>query len=106
MGIIGKQTVWKFGSVEAFHQYADSHPEARNSVSPGGAAVRLGVGRQRVYDLIEAGRLRAWMVYDCEVCGCYDVPGNRASYVYVSASDVEAYRVSPRKVGRPQKVAA
>lgn len=106
MGKSERQTVWKFGSVEAFHKFADSHPEARNSVSPGGAASRLGVGRQRVYNLIGEGRLRAWMVYDCEVGGCFDVPGNRASYVYVSAADVEAYGASPRKVGRPQRAAA
>jgi len=106
MGIMGEQTVWKFGSMSEFVAYWQMHPEVGSIVSPGGAATRLDVGRQRVYDLIASGKLRTWMVYDCEVGGCYDVPGNRASYVYVSSSDVEAYRVSPRKVGRPRREAA
>jgi hypothetical protein len=99
-------TVKKFGSMREFNAYWDDHPEVADTVSPGGAAARLGVGRQRVYDLIAAGKLRAWLVYDCEVGGCYDVPGNRASYVFVYHPDIEAYAASSRKPGRPKKAAA
>lgn len=92
--------------MRAFSDFADSHPEAMDTVSPGGAAARLGVGRQRIYDLVKQGRLRAWMVYDCETGGCFDVPGNRASYVFVSYPDVESYSATPRRAGRPRKEAA
>jgi hypothetical protein len=98
-----KQTTWRFDSVDEFGAYVRDHPEALG-ISPGGAAARLGVGRQRVYDLIKAGKLRAWFVYDCQAGSCYDVPGNKASFVFVSAEDVERYGVTPRsKGGRPRK---
>jgi hypothetical protein len=102
--LIGKwpDTVKKFGSMREFEAYWQDHPEVTDSVSPGGAASRLGVSRQRVYDMIKQGHLRAWMIYDCEVGGCYDVPGNRASFIFVSSPDIEAYLSVPKsKGGRP-----
>lgn len=100
-----EQNVWKFGSQEEFHKYVDEHPEAMRSVSPGGAAARLGVSRQAVYDLIKRGKLRAWFVYDAEIGSCYDVPGNTASYVYISHDDIEQRIAESPKAGRPRKVA-
>lgn len=93
-----------FRSVGEFHLYAIGHPEALESVSPGGAAGRLGVGRERVYQLIADGRLRAWFIFDQAEGECRDVPATRASYVYVSWSDVEAYASSPRRPGPKPKV--
>jgi hypothetical protein len=89
----------RFSSVNEFHLYAIAHPEALNSYSPGGAAARLGVGRERVYQLIGDGRFRAWFIFDQGEGEAHDVPGNRASYVYVSAEDVHAYGANPRRPG-------
>jgi hypothetical protein len=98
-----RQTTWRFETPEEFRAYVQDHPEALG-ISPGGAAGRLGVTRQAIYDLIKRGKLRAWFVYDCEAGSCYDVPGNRASYVYVSQEDVAAHGAKPRDVGgRPRK---
>ena len=93
----------RFRSVGEFHVYAIGHPEVLDSVSPGGAAARLGVGRERVYQLIGDGRLRAWFIFDQGEGEAHDVPGNRASYVYVSWEDVEAYGASPRRPGPKPK---
>jgi excisionase family DNA binding protein len=112
MGMFGNkvQTVWKFSGMGEFLEYCDKHPEGRDTLSPGGAAAELGVTRQQVYNLIKAGKLRAWFVYECGN-PCFDVPGNRASYVFVSCGDVALYAVTPKsKGGRPlwkgQQVAA
>lgn len=90
---------WKFKSSREFHVYCDEHPEAIDTISPGGAAACLGVSRQRVYDLIEQGVLRAWFIYEPGL-HCNDVRGNRASYVFVFDNDVQRYKISPRKPGR------
>lgn len=87
----------------AFHLYAIGHPEAVDTYSPGGAAGRLGVTRDRVYQLIQDGRLRAWFVFDEQAGEAHDVSGNRASYVYVSAEDVHAYAATPRRPGPKPK---
>lgn len=92
-----------FSSMGAFHLYAISHQEAVDTYSPGGAAARLGVTRERVYQLVHEGRLRAWFVFDEQAGEAQDVPGNRASYVYVSAEDVVAYGATPRKRGPKPK---
>jgi hypothetical protein len=87
----------------AFHLYAIGHPEAVDTYSPGGAAALLGLTRQRVYQLIQDGRLRAWFVFDAHAGECQDVPGNQASYVFVSAEDVQAYGATPRRPGPKPK---
>jgi|WetSurMetagenome_2_1015567.scaffolds.fasta_scaffold650089_1 hypothetical protein len=102
-----KARVMKFNSSDEFRAYVESGHSEAIGYSPGGAAARLGVSRQRVYEMIEQGHLRAWFVYDCEVGPCLDVPGNKASFVYISADDVNAYLQAPKsRGGRPPKVAA
>jgi hypothetical protein len=97
------ENVVKFGSNQEFLEYVERHPEVMKSVSPGGAASRLGITRQGVYNLIKRGKLRAWFVYDEEVGGAYDVPGNSASYVFVSMEDIDRRLSEPKdKGGRPK----
>lgn len=97
--------VMKFSSCDEYFKYVETHPETYKTVSPGGAASRLGITRQGVYQLIKRGKLRAWLVYDEEAGGCYDVPGNRASFVYISTEDIERYMSEPRdKGGRPSLI--
>jgi hypothetical protein len=102
-----KARVMKFQSCDEFQAYVQAGHIEAIGISPGGAAWRLGVTRQRVYEMINQGHLRAWFVYDCEVGACCDVPGNKASYVYISADDVDAYLQAPKsKGGRPRAAAA
>lgn len=95
----------KFKSAQEFYEYASAHPECFDSLSPGSASEYLGCTRQHIYELIDRGHLRAWFVYE-HGYESHDVPGNRATYVYVSFPDVKAYKVAPKsKGGRPKKVA-
>jgi hypothetical protein len=100
--MMNEQWPMKFRSGVDFFNYVATHSEVCNSLSPGGAAAQLGVTRQQIYNLVQAGTVRAWLVYDHAIGPCLDVPGNRASYVFVSADDIEAYRVSPKIKGRPR----
>lgn len=104
---MGEQ-VWPmvFNSNEEFGAYAAKHPEVYRSVSPGGAAAELSLSRQRVHQLFEAGVIRAWVIYDKQAGPCDVPPGCRASYIYISWEDVEAYKVSYRKPGPKPKIAA
>jgi len=95
--------VMSFDSVSDFVNYCIDHPEASNSVSPGGAASMLGVSRQRVHSLMSTGKLRAWVIYERGL-PCDDPPGNWASFIYVSVDDIEARLAAPvNKGGRPRK---
>jgi hypothetical protein len=102
-----KSRVMKFNSSDEFRAYVDSGHSEAIGYSPGGAASRLGVSRQRVYEMVKQGHLRAWFVYDCEVGPCLDVPGNKASFVYISGDDVDDYLKAPKsKGGRPAAAVA
>lgn len=102
-----KARVMKFNSPDEFRAYVESGHSEAIGYSPGGAAARLGVSRQRIYEMIEQGHLRAWFVYDCEIGSGCNAQGNQASIVLVSSEDVYAYRQAPKsKGGRPRKVAA
>ena len=93
----------KFGSLREFHDFANNHPECWDSVSPSTAAGELGVTRDRIYQLIDEGKVRGWFVYE-KGNEYHDVPRNRASYIYVSWPDLLAYKAAPRgKGGRPKK---
>lgn len=93
-------TIKRFTDVSDFLDYCQDHPEARDSVSPGGAANRLGVSRQRVYSLIRSGRLRAWLIFSKGAGPSRDTSlFNRASYIYVSSTDVDSYKNAPRSKG-------
>lgn len=99
--------VKSFQSVSDFVDYCREHPEAQNSVSPGGAAAIIKCSRQYVYKLAQSGRLRAWTVYEKQSAG-YQGPNRtppyeKATFVYVSAEDCETYVNSPKgKGGRPR----
>jgi hypothetical protein len=93
-----------------FFEYAREHPEAENSVSPGGAAAALKCDRPYVYRLVSKGKLRAWTIYDknggsAGYQGINDTPPNeKASVVLISWDDIRAYMASPKdKGGRPIK---
>lgn len=95
-----------FKSNEEFGRYADKNPEVYQSYSPGGAASMLGVSRQRVHQLYEAGLLRAWVIYD-ELAGpCNEPAGCKASYIFISAADVLERRANPPKPGPRPRMAA
>lgn len=98
--------VWPmvFNSNAEFGAYAKNHPEVFHSYSPGGVAALLNVSRQRVHELFEAGKLRAWVIHErMEGISGY-LPGGRASYIYISADDVWARKESPRdRGGRPPR---
>jgi hypothetical protein len=98
------QNISRFDSFEKFFDYLMENPdvakaEVSKALSPAAAAVRLGVSRQRVNQLILGGKLAAWYVYD--VFGqCVDE--SYATIVLVSAADVDKYIASPKsKGGRP-----
>lgn len=88
---MGKQ-IWPmvFKSNEEFGAYAVKHPEVFHSLSPGGAAAELNVSRQRVHDLFEGGKLRAWVIYEEHEGFQKIIGGRRASYIYISMDDVMA----------------
>lgn len=105
--------VKNFQSVSAFMDYCDEHPEARNSVSPGGAAAIIDCSRPYVYSLVQRGKLRAWTIYERDLGPAgYQGPDNtppneKATYVYISFEDCQRYVLNPRqKGGRPRKSAA
>lgn len=70
---------------ERFHAYLDAVRSYEGAtVSPGGAAAILGVTRQRIHQLMKAGRLESWLFYDGE-------RGNRPSYCEISVADCHQY---------------
>ena len=104
--------VRSFSSMKDFLDYARDHPEAENSVSPGGAAEALGCDRPYIYRLVSKGKLRAWTIYDKQAgsAGYQGIgntpPNEKASYVMISFDDIQEYISSPKeKGGRPRKVA-
>lgn len=97
---MSNDTAIRFNGIREFIEYANAHPDAMDAVSSARAASILGVGRQRVYDLIKSGKLRAWFIYD--PASDYET-SDLASVVWVSSKDIDSYRVSPRKRGRPSK---
>lgn len=101
---MNKSRAIRFGSMAEFVGHAQLHPAAKRAMSPGGASHLLGVSRQRVYEMVDQGHLRAWFVYEYGH-SCFDVPGNRATYVFISEDDVRAYMGKEKsKGGRPKKV--
>jgi len=102
--------VISFQSFQAFLDYCEDHPEAQDSVSPGGAASMLGCDRQFVYSLARRGKVRAWTVYDQDVgpAGPQGIggkpPQEKASFVFVCGDDLRDYLRQPKnKGGRPSK---
>jgi hypothetical protein len=92
--------------------YCEEHPEAKDSVSPGGAAAVMDCSRQFVYSLVRRGKLRAWTIYDADAGPAgYQGPGKtspneQASYIYISHADCIRHAQQPKnKGGRPKKVA-
>jgi hypothetical protein len=92
--------VHRFWSSKAFDEYVRTHPEFEFGLSPGGAASRLGVSRQRVYQLMASGDLEHWLVYDLAEGPCPDFPKTAASFVFISEADVEKLSSMDRRWGR------
>lgn len=99
MVVAMKKRVHRFYNSKAFQEYVLKHPEAIG-LSPGGAAQRLGVSRQRVYQLMDTGDLEHWLVYDLSEGPCGDWPKTAASYVFISEADVLRLLDMPRVPGR------
>ena len=99
---MSNDTAIRFNNIREFFEYARANPDALDAVSSAKASVLLGVGRQRVYDLINSGKLRAWSVYDTDS----DVD-DHACVIWVSSKDIESYRSAPKnRGGRPKKALA
>ena len=98
---MSKARIKKFYDEDEFREYLLANPEAIG-VSPGGAANLLGVTRQRLHQMIAQGLFRAWYLYEKE----YDRVLKRATCIYISKEDLQAYlETSTRARGRPKKVA-
>lgn len=101
---MSKRRVHRFYNSKSFDEYVRTHPEFEVGLSPGGVAARLGVSRQRVYQLIDSGDLETWLVYDLAEGPCGDWPKTFASFVFISEADVNKLLSMPRRSGPRPKV--
>lgn len=83
-------SVTVFNSISEFSEYIKLHPETLASLSPGGAAGRLGITRQAVHKLINRGKLKTWIVYD-EEARKFEGLGKQPCIILISKEDIEKW---------------
>jgi hypothetical protein len=94
----------RFNSHAEFLEYLRDHPEVLDSVSPGGAANRLGVTRQAIHNMMKRGKVRAWIVYDKDISRANGYWITRPSTILIPNEDIERYKAeSLNKPGRKPK---
>jgi hypothetical protein len=92
---MARENVEEFEGPEGLRKYHEAVLKVQGgTISPGGASLTLHVSRQFVHQLVDAGRLRAWVYLEKPNLLQRVVEGSsekRVAYMEVAAADVVKY---------------